>query len=880
MKTWKNIQRGKSDDLSLESRPEDQNEATKTTEASTALIPVAKLLPDVHVSTNALVVHKEQQHLYSHMLYSYSQAHQRVKELQAAAKRQAGEQTKSGPTGVQQSSTALAVLIRQKDEIALMHGQDALEAVRAQLGLDQLRDNILDNLRKELSFERGLQYLSVWTEQNLGRPCNTIREANALFPHLTLSELSFFALLEELPQCMLLYGTAFDATQIAHKVGIKDFATSAQRRVPQQLWATVHGLTYVLDDYEPEHQDRGNSFESDPYGALGFTGIREDVEFAEYTHEVKRMVRSLVPLLLSNARLYEKVWHTSPESLQVGFGRIARLALERTMGNEGKTAASVSLSVAIDTLTPEQRKLFEDERQCLEQTVVQASVYDLARDTMLRADEVVRLVGILHGVPYCLVQEQPFTGFIQPYGASLKFIAPDGNIIEQCPFSSLHGREAVETIQSEMDDVGRENRTIANLFRELFASVQGSIMDRFSEDEESLSLLEATALKVWMERGVVLQPLPVWSLVPVRDFNRDMKAYVITGKDVITRVTSKIGLMETQQIAMTLQLTPPALLERIKRIVKMPAIHSIDSLMAGMAIEGCYNPSSQTVTLMEFPEKLYGNIPPIEKAARSFTLLHECGEAVWTMLDDDIRARWKKISWKQSKRQLGKHFLTFYAHHKDEKEDFCDHFAAYILHGPEFRVAAASAGPLKRKYRLLRQIFASLTGSPIEYPRFVPWTIRQIHGALQQEVERMELEDAIAFEEERILKQQKANAEHISEIRKTFETLIDAEERAVDAEDIEDPVERQIAERDDNAEDEEYEDETKEGYIEIHEVRACVTEVLESVVGREEQQFHSLRNTVTGCLLEGDWDGIEAALDFLTEDDLHDVLSLLDEIGV
>lgn len=878
MKTWKDIQCGQSDDVSLPPEPEVQGEGMEADEASTVLVPIAKLLPDVRISTNALVVYKERQQLYDHIVYSYSQAHQRVKELKAAAQRQAGEQIKSEPTSVPQPRTALAMLTKKKNEIAVMHNQDALEAVRIQLGLDQLRDDVLDKLRKKLSFERGLQRLSAWTKHYLGKPCDTIREANELFPHLTLSELSFFALLEELPLWMLLYGTTFDATQLAHKAGIEDFDASAMRRVPQQLWGTVHGLTYVLDDYRPEIDDMGTS-EDDAYTVLGFTGIHEDVQFVEYTYEVKRMVRGLVPLLLSNARLYEKVWQNSPESLQVGFGRLARVALERTMGEEGKEAASVSLSAAIDVLNPEQRKLFEDERRCLEQTVVQASVYDLARDLILRADEVVRLVGILHGVPHCLVQEQPFTGFIQPYGASLKFIAPDGNIIEQCPFSPLYGREAVETIQSEMDDVGRENRTIAYLFRELFASVQSAIMNRFSEDEGSLSLIEATTLKLWMERGVVLQPLPVWSLVPIHDFWRDLWNYVLTGKDVVTRVTSKIGLAEAQQIAMTLQLTPPALLARVKRIVKTPAIHSIHALMEGMVIGGYYVTNSQTVTLVEFPEKLYGNIPASEKAARSFTLLHECGEAVWTMLDDNTRARWKEISWKQSRRQLEKHFLTFYAHHKDEKEDFCDHLAAYILHGPEFRVAAAIAGPLKRKYRLLRHIMAALTGSPFEYPRFVPWTIREIHGALQQEVEQRKLEDAILFEEGIVKWLNKESAERVFEIRKTFETLIADEERVINAEDIEDPVERQIEEQNDE-EDERYEEEieAKEGYIEIHEVRAYVTEVLEFVVGREERQFRSLRDTVTKCLLEGDWDGIEASLDFLDEDDVLDTLSLLREI--
>ena len=76
------------------------------------------------------------------------------------------------------------------------------------------------------------------------------------------------------------------------------------------------------------------------------------------------------------------------------------------------------------------------------------------------------------------MQEQPFTGFIKPYGVCVNFIAPDGKIVETCPFSPVHGRDAVETLHAESQDSGRENRTIAFLFRELFLSVQGNVMDK------------------------------------------------------------------------------------------------------------------------------------------------------------------------------------------------------------------------------------------------------------------------------------------------------------------------------------------------------------------------------------------------------------------
>ena len=886
MRTWQEIQKGEGHQDPSHPEPEVQDQiAGEKQEVSTALVPIEKMLPGFRVSTNALVVHQQRKELYDNIVFGYCAAHRHLKELQVAVEKQQkiseNQAQQAQIAGEEKPTTALVLLTKKRHEIALMHGQDALELVRNQLGLDTVRGELLEELRSKLSPERGLEMLSAWTKAILKKECATIREANELFPHLTLSELAFFPLLEQLPLSMMLFGTTFDAISLANQVGWEEEAhASMQRRIPQQVWATVQGLAYVLDTYIPENQDKG-ILECDPYSILGLTGVNKGVELVEFTVKIKRIVQQLVPLLMSNSRLYEKVWTNSPESLQVGFGRIARVALEKTCGEDGKDAASVSLSAAIDLLNAEQKVRFNNERQCLEQTIVRASVYDLARDVMLRVDEVVKLCGILNHVPLCLMQEQPFTGFIKPFGVCVNFIAPDGKIIETCPFSPVHGRDAVETLHAESQDSGRENRTIAFLFRELFMSVQGNVMDKGVEDVQNLSLLEATALQLWVERHVVLQPLPAWSLVQVHDWSKDLLSYTVTGKDVVTRLTSKIGVQEAQQIVMTLSIPDAKLLERVKRVVKVQNVHSLAAMTEGMAIEGTYEAGSGTITLMEFLEMLYGDVTPMKKAVRSFTLLHECGEAVWTMLQESDKEQWKKVSWpRTARKKVEKHFLTFYAHHKDEKEDFCDHFAAYILHGPEFRMATASARPLKRKYRLLRSIIATLTGVSSEFPCFIPWTIREIQGALEQEIEHMELKDAIELEEKKAADSYLDNQERIFEIRKSFEQLVAQDERKSNAQDAEDPDDRKAAEQEEEDEDEEYENpiQEEEGLIEVHEIRAKVTDVLESIMDPEELEFRSLRRKVVDCLLDGDWEGVEDALDFLDKEDKEETMDLLYEI--
>ena len=217
MKTWQEIQEGEGHEEPSQPEPEVQEQIMEDKqEASTALVPIEKMLPGLRVSTNALVVHQQRKELYDNIIFGYCAAHQRLKELQVAVeKQQKAAETQAQQTQVsseEKPTAALALLTKKRHEIALMHGQDALEAVRTQLGLDTVRGDLLEELRGKLSPERGLEMLSAWTKAILGKECATIREANELFPHLTLSELAFFTLLEQLPFTMMLFGTTFDTT--------------------------------------------------------------------------------------------------------------------------------------------------------------------------------------------------------------------------------------------------------------------------------------------------------------------------------------------------------------------------------------------------------------------------------------------------------------------------------------------------------------------------------------------------------------------------------------------------------------------------------------------------------------------------------------------
>ncbi len=864
MRTQKEFQAGHSDEIVVVETP---NKSCNLVE-STEMVSVERMVPGLTLSHNALVVHKERQDLYANIISSYSETSQRIGNLVEGWRQDHPlESILVSP---------LARIVADKSAIASLRGVDALEDVRVQLGLDKLRDELMERLRGKLSWKSGLAMISDWIYKRFTVRCQTVQEVNAYFPNLTLSELAFFPLLNELPLYMLLFGTEFDPLSVSESRLFDNIGLKSKRRIPQQLWATTQGIAYVLDDYASSMDDKG-ILEYDPYTVLGLTGISETVEVSGYSSWVRSIIAKLVPLTISNRRMYERVWNSSPEATQVGLGRIAKVALSRILPAEEMVASQVSLQATIALLSNEQKILFEQERTVLERTIVSASIFDLGRDVVLRPDEVVKLVGILSQVPGCVIAEMPFRGFIQPYGATIRFMDLDGNILETCPLASLYGREAAVTLYAEEEDSSRENTTIVALFKGFMADVQKDIMENVASELENLSLLESVVVELWLERGVLLQVLPVGLLKAVRDFREDMFEHSVTAKDLVFRFTSKIGLHEAQQCAMILKLLGRQLLGGVDRVIKKQYARSIAESMDGMVMQGQYDCSAKTITLRELVDCLFGDIPSYQKVARAFVLLHECGESLWPQLDEKIQGRWRKISWPRKKRsRVEKHFLTFYAHHKDEKEDFCDHFAAFVLHGPEFRLAANKSGPLRRKYRMMRSILKRILGSVVEYPSLAPWTIREVHGAIEQQVEKMRLAEAIELEEEQVKSLYREKREHIFEIRKSFENVFADEDK--DPEEDEDSDDSEDEEDEEDFFEEADEDEV-DGLMEAQELRSSVTDILESFMDEDDKDFRLLRNDLYGYILDSDWEAIKESLDFLCDEEKDEVLSQLRDIA-
>ncbi|MFH1670692.1 MAG: putative zinc-binding metallopeptidase [Patescibacteria group bacterium] len=785
MKNWSDFQKG-SKEHHEEEEPLGEDERITKAENET-LVPIdgGTLLPHAATS-NPLVVRRQREEM--NRLYlsgGYCGALDEVRQAEKTL-RPADESSDVSQQGIRHPPPTenLPAICAKANEMMLAHGGDALEEERIRRGLDELRAKVLESLKGRLSHEDGLNMLNRIAIRYLGIQFNSIEEANRHLPHITMTELSMFPLLEDAPISYIAYGT--DLSSPATEKFREDTCMDKQEgrpknRIPQQLGATSSGIAYVLDNYT----FRGISefITTDPYKVLGLTGV-EDVgmEHVDFSNMVQKQIEALIPLSITNARLFERVWHESRESLQVGMGQIAKLALAKIKDMAEPFKGGLEDEVA--NLTSEESSRYTSEKNELLSNVIGNMIYDPVRSTVLRSDEIIRLIGILSRVPTCLA-DGSFNGFLVPYGTSVRFFSKDGTMVEECPLSAFHARSALLSIQTEFEDCGKENRTVAHIFDILVAEAQEKILQQYQDDRNAkLSTIEEAMIDAWLHRGVNLQALPVSRLEATTWTNVSN-----FGQDIALHTSMKMGAQEARQYERTAQLLERPFFSDIETIRKEQVnVRDFVHFTTGQITQGTYDSAAKLMTLYEPAGFYYSDTHPRSRAERTSVMLHECAEALWQKLSDEQHQQWSRLSWskdvnwsKEPRAKVQRHFLTHYSQ-TDPKEDFCDHFACYVLHAPEFRKRAQGKETrtiLACKYRFISEAVASVAGREIEYPKLIPWTIEEVDGSLQREIQRVEEDTAVEMLEKNAYSENKGAREYVYEIRKSFEELLEEEEASV-----------------------------------------------------------------------------------------------------
>lgn len=849
-------------------------------EVPDALVPIARSLLPVLSPRNELAVRAAEQESYALRFGTYVGVVERLRRL--------AEQARHVGAVANRREAALA-LVQNRHQIALL-SVDPLEEARLALGLDRERDKLWQQLLSEISVVRGFQAVASIARERLGATVRNLNELVELMPDISGVELGLFSLLRGLPPIYLGYGTRFDRDAVERLIQ-ETLPFDAANRVPQFAWASTHGVAFVLDNHAQQYED-GGIFDVDPYRILGLTGIRSDVDLVEFRPEIKEMLGQLIMLRISGNRLYEMVWNSAPEALQVGMGRIARHALEEVAPDVARAHSSVSN--AIGALSTEQRPKFEEAQARLEARVALASIHDATRNVMLEPQEVVRLVGLVERIPGCLLGQLPFVGYIHSLGTAVRFVSSDGNVVETCQFAANHLHQVVPTLLDETTTAGRENRTMNGIFSELVAEASARVLDAYAEDATAVPPLDRLAYSVWGLRTVHLAHLPRWTLVDVRDFWRDMvrAGRTLTGKDIVATTTKKIGMTEASLYARTLALMPRPLLDHVSSLRKAHGTSSLSEFMSGLTVAGSYEAATQTISIFENNDRTFGAVSPVQRALRGFVAAHECGEGVWTMLTGDEIEEWSRISWSDEAPAREGHFLTFYSHACNAKEDFCDHFACYIMHGPEFRARGESAPALAQKYAFLRRLIARHNeGRPIDYPTVIEFTIEQITGELEQTVRQNSMEEAIEAQEAMTRHVVREARESVAEVIHDVDDIGREEEDealAEEADDDDDVSDGRDDDDDDEAEERQQdrdleEDDDPEEDEAVYNFRMLKNEVkygLECVLDTRHPEFRDFVRRIVALVIDDELKEVTPLLDELVNDgDLSDLVEFLTELS-
>ncbi|TSC56131.1 MAG: hypothetical protein G01um101418_498 [Parcubacteria group bacterium Gr01-1014_18] len=854
MKTWKQIKDGEDHIVVGEDSSIQETEILSSVSSeSSALVLIEKLLPGFGYSNSSLVLAKERTERNSCIACGYSSALEYIRSIPAV-----------GLYGGEKSVSLTLSAIKNAVQLA---GCDPLEEVRISLGLDKYRDELLGELKVKLCPIKGLSLLSQWTKQNLGKSCESIAEANVLFPNLTISELAFFPLLDSLPSFLLFYGSTVDIEKFVDAEDQDALRNNhSKNRVGQMGWATNAGIVYILDDYDSSWEDKGIT--TDPYQILGITGHREDEELVEFNVETKKIFRELIVLCLSSSRLYEKIWFGSGENLQIGLGRVMKLALCKIFG---ATAIDNEMNVQaiVSALSPDDQKLFEDHRSQIGKRLVSNIIYDVGRNILLDSEDLFRLVALFSEIPDCLVSDVPFIGFIQPYGLAMRFVGQNGDFVGTYPFHPLCGREIIWSFYAEQEEVSRENATVNSIFGELLHFVRKDLLERLVLQNSSLSLLEECAFQLWLDRGVSIDYLPQ-SQISELGMSVTLN-HTISGKDFILKLGRKFGLKEARMISTVLRLLPKKMLESVKSVLKSKGSKCLADLLTGAFIEGYYDPSAKSITLVDCQEIHYGDFSRNHRLSFCFSLVHECGEAIWTLLSEKQKEAWTDISFPFSpKKNVHKHFLTQYAK-TNEKEDFCEHFSVYVLYGSEFRMKAQKSTFLRKKYRFIKTMFCGFVGYYMEFPQILTGMIADITAQVDAVLEKMEMKLAVDCEEGYLRQLEQGASEHIFSVRQSLHILLDQDESTIRREESGEDND------DDDDEDDDYDvsSDVDDDSVDIRGIHNKVEDVLASWL---EEDNSKLIRKIVDLIIEEDWDEVQELLDFLDDEDLFNVLSELHEI--
>ncbi len=709
-----------------------------------------------------------------------------------------------------------ALIALSGSALSTISQEDPLEQYRKEQELDKKRNRLLSELTKSYSLDAGLELLNGSTEAK--QEYTSMEEVNSDFPNLTSAEVTLCSLLEEFPRLYLTTGKSFASGNEKEKL----LALS----VPYVSGVTIDGLEIASDLINVEERAK-----DDPYIDLGVTGAPiydETLELVEFKPAIKKIFSELIPLAIKSDRLFTRIWDKFEVSLQDGFTKIDRHALEEVI--EREINSRENLHDVLESLGENQKTEFENVKKNEDIRFGKTIVVNAMNGQVYGAKDTIRLMGLLNETPGIFFGENPFEGYMIPYSTGILFVDQNSGSRNYYPFYPYYIREAVESVYYEDIDATRHNHVMTGLFSDLMSSINSNIMHQAEVTGEDPSTLEGMRFDTKLKYNIDIDISPFVELHRI-----GLYEYSTDGK-YKREANIKIGEDEFKQILNTLRLVPSEMLENVTSIKKeMGRNFDFEAFLRGASELGHYEPGTKSITLIQNIEHPFASLRGEERAMHASTILHEIGHSVMLNLPDEKRGEWDTVSDGDNKSNDPNDFLTSYAR-SSKDEDFAEHFMAYIFHGDEFREGAKFNPNLAKKYEFIKKLFADFTGQAREYPQISPFTLVELVGYADNEITKMEMETAVIL-------QNRYETEQEIELRKSKENIV----KSVDssgATDVLDPQETEQSLPEDITVNERVEEEERISYK-----RNAISDFIEYFAGEDTEEVtnrwaHRLYNLI------------------------------------
>ncbi|MFC1686108.1 hypothetical protein ACFLZZ_03750 [Nanoarchaeota archaeon] len=654
-------------------------------------------------------------------------------------------------------------LARSSTDIMLMHkANDTLEQLRIQQGWDKKRKDLIEILKEEISFEKGLEKTLEFLNKNreakkklakLGiARAETLADVAKVMPEISAAEIAWISTINSFPKTYL-----------------------SNSKVPTILDFNVDGIDFGFDGLNAFELQRENSY--DPFEAAGFTGMNKGVEFKGYKKKFGKAFKALAFLVLSDSFIYSRLYEQNgSKGLTKGEGKLKRAFVEKDMKEYEISKEELENSRLADL--PGFRKHSSKLVEKVNKALSEKNIFDLGKSKFCSNKDLITIVGLLEKVPETFTKDGKFKGYILPFGKGVKILDSNGVSVEYVAYDGYVQALAQESLHYESTSISRSNNLANMLFSTYAQEVETQVSREIGLPLDELKKKFKDKYDIQMSTRAIKSLKEDDDGNPIKEGdNAILHSFGATkGDNRSFNYSLKVGLLEGKAILDTLDKLPRDLVPEITSIKREFGNMESDLMfMGGYFKAGQFVVDTKEIVLLSPEDKTYRQYSPLEKQIFLNTLTHEVGHAIFHEFEESKIEGWKNVSKidkdkydEEGKKAFvydinnliraytPKEFKDFLPEEKQDRridlveEDFCEHFSAYVNHGLEFREKMKESKDLEKKYLFLKGLFEEKVkeGEQSEYKSNTLASLKEIYKHRDKLEEKRSLEEALLIQQQ------------------------------------------------------------------------------------------------------------------------------------